>query len=75
MLILILIMMATYFGSIMLAIIARYESKKGLAKSSSTYAMSGLIILPNFLFDIMAYCVDPKTIWFFIGDAGLMLMS
>jgi len=74
MLILILIMMATYLVSIMLAFIARYESKKGLATSSSTYAMSGLIILPNFLFDIMTYCVDPKTIWFFIGDAGLMLI-
>ena len=67
-------MMATYLVSIMLAFIARYESKKGLATSSSTYAMSGLIILPNFLFDIMTYCVDPKTIWFFIGDAILMLI-
>ena len=74
MLILILIMMATYLVSIMLAFIARYESKKGLATSSSTYAMSGLIILPNLLFDIMTYCFDQKTIWFFIGDAGLMLI-
>ena len=67
-------MMGAYLLSIMLAFIARYESKKDLAASSSTYATSGLAIMPNFLFDLITYGIDQNSIWFCLGDAGLMLI-
>ena len=73
MLVLILIMMGAYLMSIILAFIARYESKEGLA-ASSTYDLSGLVIMPNLLFDIITYGSDQNSIWFILGDAGLTLI-
>ena len=67
-------MMGAYLMSIMLAFIARYESKKGLVASSSTYDLSGMLIMPNLLFDIITYGNDQNSIWFVLGDAGLMLI-
>lgn len=66
-------MMGAYLMSIILAFIARYESKKGLA-ASSTYDLSGLLIMPNLLLDIITYGNGQNSIWFCLGDAILMLI-